>query len=71
MAKFPPGSFTKNYGWNQSPPGLHKLYANIRRGFAGHPWPVSRKDFRERHGPGPELVAVNFFLHNTVVDGEN
>lgn len=69
--KFPPGSFTKNYGWNQSPPGLHKLHENIRRGFAGYTLPVKRDDFRKRHGPGPDLVAVNFFLHNTINDGVN
>lgn len=69
--RFAPGSFTKNYGWDTSPPGLHKLHENIRRGFSGHPLPVAREDFRKRHGPGPELVPINFFLHNTIIGGEN
>jgi hypothetical protein len=71
MALYQPGSFTKNYGWNQSPPGLYKLHQNIRRGSEGQPLPVKRDEFRARHGPGPELVAVNFFLHNTIKNGVN
>lgn len=71
VGKFAPGSFTKNYGWDRSPPGLHKLHENIRRGFAGYAMPVARKDFMKRHGPGPELVPVNFFLHNTIIGGVN
>jgi hypothetical protein len=71
VEKFAPGSFTKNYGWNTSPPGLQKLHSNIRRGFTGQALPVTREDYRARHGPGPDLVAVNFFLHNTILGGTN
>jgi hypothetical protein len=68
----PPGSFTKNFGW-ESEPGLKKLRTAIRAGFASNKTPIARDTWRGNSGldQDRQLVALNFFLHNTVVDGSN
>jgi len=70
----PPGSFTKNFGWNRHPPGLSRLYDVIRAGFGGVAEPVTRDHFRAHCGltdRDRQLIPVNFFLHNTISDGTN
>lgn len=74
MPVFAPGSFTKNFGWNLSPPGLNRLYEVIRAGFGGVTTSVTRDQFRQDCGLpdlNRQLIPVNFFLHNTVVDRVN
>lgn len=73
MAEFAPGSFTKNYGWNQDAPGLRKLHRVIRLGFAEDQGSVLRDTFRDRidHLPSSPLLPLNFFLHNTVLGNRN
>ena len=74
VGQFAPGSFTKNYGWQQHPPGLGKLHACINLGFAGTADAVLRDEFRDRTrhlSPTAELIPPNFFLHNTVAGGLN
>ena len=74
MARYPVGSFTKNLGWQQTPPGLNRLHLVIRSGFSGQLEPVPRAAFRTNSGVrdvSRQLIAVNFFLHNTIAGGEN
>jgi HNH endonuclease len=74
MPAYPPGSFTKNFGWNLSPPGLNRLHEVIRAGFGGGIRRVTRKFFRSHcqlTDPNRQLVPINFFLHNTIVRGTN
>lgn len=74
MPLFQPGSFTKNFGWNQHPPGLKRLYDVIRSGFSGASKNVERSQFRANSGladPNRQLIPINFFLHNTVHNGAN
>ena len=74
MASYPPGSFTKNFGWARRPPGLRALYDAIRSGFRGSIASVSRDDFRRHSGIADsdrQLIPLNFFLHNTIVQGAN
>jgi hypothetical protein len=71
---FAPGSFTKNFGWNLSPPRLHALYVAIRAGFGGVAHSVTRDHFRSHCGisdPDRQLIPINFFLHNTVIGRVN
>jgi hypothetical protein len=71
---YAPGSFTKNFGWNLNPPGLHALYVAIRSGFGGVAQRVSRDHFRSHCGVqdhNRQLIPVNFFLHNTILRGVN
>ena len=71
---YAPGSFTKNLGWNRYPPGLKRLHTAIRAGFQGVAEPVARANFRRFCGipdPNRQLLPLNFFLHNTIIDGEN
>jgi len=68
-----PGSFTKNFAWGADHRGLVELHSIIRRGFADSVEDVPRKLFRERV---PEigdrvLVALNFFLFNRTLAGED
>ncbi len=74
MPTYAPGSFTKNFGWNLNPPGLHALYVAIRAGFDGVAERVTRDHFRAHCGirdHNRQLLPVNFFLHNTLVGGVN
>jgi len=74
MPTYAPGSFTKNFGWDQHPPGFARLYTAIRAGFAGQIVPVLRDTFRNRCGipnKSIQLIPINFFLHNTIVSGQN
>jgi hypothetical protein len=69
-----PGSFTKNLGWNQTPPGLNRLHVVIRAGFGGVAQSVTREQFRTHCGIADrdrQLIPLNFFLHNTVMNGAN
>jgi hypothetical protein len=68
-----PGSFTKNLGWEKAGSGLRKLYDAIRSGFDDRAVPVSREVWRANVGSikGGPFVPLNFFLHNTVMNGEN
>lgn len=57
-----PGSFTKNFGWDESYLPLH---SSIGRGFSLGRQPTTRDDWRNRSGiPGTDrqLVPMNFFL---------
>ncbi|WP_323042027.1 hypothetical protein [Gemmobacter sp.] len=68
-----PGSFTKNFAWGKDDRGLVELHTAIRRGFGESIEDVPRERFRERV---PELgdrvlVALNFFLFNRSIDGED
>ena len=74
MATYAPGSFTKNFGWNKEPPGLKRLYTAVRAGFSYVAEPVPRDTFRKNCGvsdPNRQLIPINFFLHNTVIDRIN
>ncbi|MCY4093708.1 MAG: HNH endonuclease [Gammaproteobacteria bacterium] len=61
---YPPGSFSKNFGWRGS--GLKKLHRTIRKGFHNALVPVLRASFRSdvELAGGLDLIPVNFFLHN-------
>jgi hypothetical protein len=67
-----PGSFTKNFSWGKGR-GFEALHEHIRVGFDGTLQPVKRDLYRERVAQirRPELVALNFFLFNQIIDGEN
>lgn len=74
LAKYPPGSFTKNFAWHAHGKGLQRLHTVIRRGFDGVLQPVPRSVFRARCGVPEEslqLIPVNFFLHNHIEGGRN
>ena len=69
MAKYAPGSFTKNFAWHAHGRGLQRLHTVIRRGFDNTLAPVPRSLFRGRCGVDEEslqLIPVNFFLHNSI-----
>lgn len=69
MPSYSPGSFTKNFGWAQNPPGLKALYDAIRAGFSRRFKPVSRDSFRSNSGiadSNRQLIPINFFLHNSI-----
>jgi hypothetical protein len=71
---YPPGSFTKNFGWNRSPPGLRALYDAIRLGFGTSRTSISRDSFRRSCGiadSSRQLIPVNFFLHNSIITNTN
>lgn len=72
--RFGPGSYTKNFGWNQYGPGLVGLYQAIRNGFGTSTAPVTRDAFRRNCGiddSARQLIPLNFFLHNQVLGGAN
>jgi hypothetical protein len=74
MPVYAPGSFTKNFGWNLSPPGLSRLHGVIRAGFTGVAKPVTREAFRRNCGlqdAARQLIPLNFFLHGTLVGNTN
>jgi hypothetical protein len=67
-----PGSFSKNFAWHGT--GLRKLHQAIREGFRSEAHPVTRESWRRACGIGDddlELIPLNFFLHNSVIDGTN
>lgn len=76
-----PGSFSKNFGWHSvesasstDPVGLRKLHAAIRAGFLGKLLPVERDVWRSNCGIEEhdlQLIPLNFFLHNSIIDGKN
>lgn len=62
--KYKPGSFTKNFSWNQS---YARLHSAIYRGFARSTDPVTRDDWRRRSGISDrdrQLIPMNFFLYS-------
>lgn len=63
-AKYTAGSFTKNFGWDDS---YEKLHLAIRNGFSeGYP-PIERESWRTRSkiaDSDRELIPLNFFLHS-------
>lgn len=71
--RYQPGSFTKNYGWDEPPaPGLSKLHHAIVVCFDHDLKRVERDVFRQRHPDLDEqrqLVPVNFFLGNVTEGG--
>ncbi len=67
-----PGSFSKNFAWHGT--GLRRLHEAIRKGFGGQLQSVGRDTWRRASGIGDddlELIPLNFFLHNSIVDGKN
>ena len=68
-----PGSFTKNFSWGDSKDGLLQLYEIIRTGFDGIMEDVPRSVFRDRvaHTHRPDYIAINFFLFNKIIKGED
>jgi len=67
------GSFTKNFGWGEYKGTLKRIYDAIRIGFNNELKPVKRSDFRARiRSEGyVDLIPVNFFLFNQIIDGES
>lgn len=67
-----PGSFTKNFSWG-SGQGLKQLHDVIRIGFDGKIQDTRRETFRNRVNglPLPDYVPINFFLFNTIRDGQS
>ena len=67
-----PGSFTKNFSWG-SGQGLRELYDVIRIGFDEKLQDVRRDTFRSRVAKSgrPDYIPINFFLLNSIVDGED
>lgn len=67
-----PGSFTKNFAWGKGR-GFKVLHEHIRVGFDNTLQPVRRELYRERVAqlPRPDLVAINFFLFNQIIEGES
>ena len=61
---YPPGSFSKNFGWHGT--GMRKLHAAMVKGFGGALAPVQRQSFRSLAGLDSSLILIpiNFFLHN-------
>lgn len=60
----PPGSFTKNFGWNSN---FERLHHAIRQGFDSNSIATDRGIWRHRNselGENLPLVALNFFLLN-------
>lgn len=69
---YAPGSFSKNFAWHGR--GMHKLHEAVGNGFQFRLLATPRAEFRARCGvkdPNLELIPINFYLHNSVVDGEN
>jgi hypothetical protein len=67
-----PGSFSKNFAWHGH--GLKKLHDAIRAGSQGRLVATQRDEFRNHCGIDDadlQLIPVNFFLHNTILDGDN
>ena len=67
MAKYAPGSFTKNFAWNQHGPGLMRLHSTIRGGYHSALTTVEREAWRADSGINDaslDLIPINFFLHN-------
>jgi len=61
---YTPGSFTKNFSWDQS---YERLFASIRKGFGEELSPVSRDDWRSASGitdNDRQLIPLNFFLYS-------
>jgi hypothetical protein len=59
-----PGSFTKNFSWNES---YERLHTSMSAGFQGAAGPISRNDWRENSGirdQDRELIPLNFFLYS-------
>lgn len=72
MAKYKPGSFSKNFAWHGT--GLRKLYDAIQAGFSNKLKPVERNQFRQRCGIADEslqLIPINFFLYNKIEGAQN
>ena len=67
-----PGSFTKNFSWGKDE-GLRQLHESINVGFDGEMKPVRRADYRNRVAKlgRPDFIPLNFFLFNTIIDGES
>lgn len=62
--RYTPGSFTKNFSWNQS---YKRLHSAIAQGFSGRTDPVSRASWRSRSGikdQDRQLIPMNFFLYS-------
>lgn len=72
-AEWRPGSFTKNFSWGPARDGLTQLYDCIRIGFNEEVRDVTRESFRQRVAKTgrPDYIPINFFLFNTIVDGES
>jgi HNH endonuclease len=69
-----PGSFSKNFGWETEERSLRRLHSAVRSGFSGALQSVERSAWRERSqlpDHDRELIALNFFLHNLIVGGQN
>jgi hypothetical protein len=65
--RYTPGSFTKNFSWNES---YERLHTAIRAGFASTSSlnPVTRDRWRSDSNIGDkdrELIPMNFFLYST------
>lgn len=61
---YSPGSFTKNFSWNESYSRLHRAISN---GFAGTDIPITRERWRAQSGIADsdrQLIPLNFFLHS-------
>lgn len=67
------GSFTKNFSWGKSEPGLKRLHEALNRGFDGKLKPVERRIFwdrLQRHGFVPHIVC-NYFVTNSIHNKRN
>ena len=72
MAKYKPGSFSKNFAWHGT--GFRKPYDTIQNGFNGKLIEVERSEFRQRCGIADEaiqLIPIKFFLHNKIIGIKN
>jgi hypothetical protein len=69
---YPPGSFTKNFGWGKDK-GFKKLHDAVRLGFKNKPMPVSRQEWRKDSKLSSDdfLIASNFFLCNLIRANQN
>src|SRR5665213_1169431 len=64
---YPPGSFTRNFGWRGHGRGLKKLHDAIRLGFDSIAAPKTREAWRAATGIGDRdlsLLPTNFSLYN-------
>lgn len=62
--QYSPGSFTKNFSWNES---YTRLHTAISSGFAGASAPLTRERWRGQSGIADgdrQLIPLNFFLHS-------
>ncbi len=66
-----PGSFTKNFSWEDKSRGLSELRDSIRIGFAGEMQDVRRDEFCNRVAEFGRIdyIPANFFLFNKIIDG--